>query len=62
MEIAKSFITDEKGNIISVILDYHIFQKLEEIILDNGLLKAMLEVEDDESLSYKEVKEMIQQL
>jgi len=44
MNIAKSYITDESGKIKSVILDYQIYQKIEELLLDDGLLKAMEEV------------------
>ncbi|MGB7512072.1 MAG: antitoxin [Pelodictyon phaeoclathratiforme] len=62
MNIAKSYITDESGNIKSVILDYQIYQKIEELLLDDGLLKAMEEVQDEETVEYEEVRELIKQL
>jgi len=62
MNITKSYITDESGKIKSVILDYQTYQKIEELLLDNGLMKAMEEVEDDEVLEYEQVRELIQKL
>jgi hypothetical protein len=53
MNIAKSYITDESGKIKSVILDYHIYQKIEELLLDEGLLKAIEEVQDEETVDYE---------
>ena len=62
MNISKSYITDESGKIKSVILDYQIYQKIEELLLDDGLLKAMEEVQDEETVEYEEVRELIKQL
>ena len=62
MNIAKSYITDESGKINSVILDYQIYQKIEELLLDDGLLKAMEEVQDEETVEYEDVRELIRQL
>jgi len=56
MELAKSFIVNNKGDIQSVVLDYKYYQKIEEMLLDYGLLKAMEEVEDDEVISLEEAK------
>jgi len=58
MELVDSFITDEKGNIKSVILDYKLYKKLEEILLDFGLAKAMEEVDNDEEFDLEEAKEL----
>jgi len=58
MEIIDSYITDEKGNIKSVILDYRLYKKLEELILDSGLAKAMEEVSDDEEFDLDEAKKL----
>jgi hypothetical protein len=52
----KQYIVDENGNIQSVILDYKSFQQMEELLLDAGLIKAMEEVNDEEELSWDEVK------
>jgi len=34
MDIAKSFITDTSGSIKSVIIDYAVFKKIEQLLLD----------------------------
>ena len=62
MNISKSYITDESENIKSVILDYQIYQKIEELLLDAGLLKAMEEVQDEETVEYEQVRDLIKQL
>jgi hypothetical protein len=62
MAITKSYITDEAGKIQSVILDYATYKRIEEILLDEGLLKAMEEVEDEDAFDYEEVREFIQKL
>jgi len=62
MNIAKSYITDESGKIKSVILDYQLYQKIEELLLDDGLLKAMEEMQDEETVGYEEVRKLIHQL
>ena len=58
MELVDSFITDEKGNIKSVIIDYRLYKKLEELLLDYGLAKAMEEVTDDEEFNLAEAKKL----
>jgi len=44
------YITDQGGNIKSVVLDYQTFKKIEEILTDYALGKAMEEVQDDEEV------------
>lgn len=56
MELVKDYIVDEKGKVKKVVLDYEMFRKLEELMLDLGLAKAMEEVSDDEELSLEEAK------
>lgn len=56
MEIVKDYIVDETGNVKKVVLDYDMFKKLEGLMLDIGLAKAMEEVKDDEELSLEEAK------
>ena len=56
MEIKKSFIVDDDGEVQSVVLDYKSFQKIEALLLDYGLLKAMEEVAEDEEIDLKEAK------
>ena len=48
------YITDQGGNIKSVVLDYQTFKKIEEIIINYGLGKAMEEVQDDEEVDLEE--------
>ncbi|MDP1993896.1 MAG: antitoxin [Ignavibacteria bacterium CG22_combo_CG10-13_8_21_14_all_37_15] len=54
MELTKSFVVDDAGNVKSVILDYEQFKKVEEILLDYGIAKAMNEVADDDEISLEE--------
>ena len=56
MEINKSFIVNDNGEIQSVILDYKAYKKIEELLLDYGLLKAMEEVSEDEEVDLEEVR------
>lgn len=56
MEIKKSFIVDDDGEVQSVILDYKSYKKIEELLLDYGLLKAMEEVAEEEEIDLKEAK------
>lgn len=56
MELVKDYIVDETGKVKRVVLDYDIFQKLEKLMLDMGLAKAMDEASDDEELSLGEAK------
>lgn len=44
------YITDQGGNIKSVVLDYQTFKKIEEILTDYGLGKAMEDIQDDEEV------------
>jgi len=54
MELTKSFVVDDAGNVKSVILDFEQFKKVEEILLDYGIAKAMNEVADDDEISLEE--------
>ncbi len=56
MEIHKSYIVDESGDIKKVILDYESFKKIEELLLDMGLAKAMEEALDDEEVDLEQAK------
>ncbi|MDP3149020.1 MAG: antitoxin [Ignavibacteria bacterium] len=51
MELTKSFVIDNAGNIQSVILDYEQFKKVEEILLDYGITKAMDDTVNDIEIS-----------
>ncbi len=52
------YITDQSGNIKSVVLDYEAFKKIEEILLDYGLGKAMEEVSEDDEVDLETAKEI----
>ena len=54
MEISKSFIVNDDGEIQSVILDYKSYKKIEELLLVHGLLKAMEEVAENEEVDLEE--------
>jgi hypothetical protein len=59
MDIAKSFITDASGSIKSVIIDYAVFKKIDQIMLDQGLARAMTEIQDEEEVDLEEAKIML---
>ncbi len=56
MDINKSFIVNDDGEIQSVILDYKSYKKIEELLLDHGLMKAMEEVAEDEKVNLEEAR------
>ena len=56
MEIHKSYIVDESGDIKNVIIDYKSFKKIEELLLDMGLGKAMEEALDAEEVDLEQAK------
>ncbi|MFA6978517.1 MAG: hypothetical protein WC209_04250 [Ignavibacteriaceae bacterium] len=60
MELTKSFVVDDAGNVKSVILDFEQFKKVEEILLDYGIAKAMTEAADDEEISLEEAIKVIE--
>ncbi len=59
MELIKDYIVDETGKVKKVVLDYETFEKLEGLMLDLGLAKAMEEVKDDEDISLEETKVLL---
>ncbi len=56
MKLVKSYIVDEIGKIKNVVLDYESFLKIENLMLDMGLGKAMDEALDDEEFDLEEAK------
>jgi hypothetical protein len=60
MNITKSYLTDATGQIQSVVLDYHTYQTIEQVLWDEGLMKALVEVAAEEEVDYEEVRELIQ--
>ncbi len=61
MEIKKSYITDESGTIKNVVIDLNAFRKIEDLLLDQGLAKAMDEVQDDVEYDIEEAKILLKQ-
>ena len=59
MDIAKSYITDEKGLVKSVVIDFDVFKRIEEALLDQGLAEAMEEVKEESEMSTEEMKQIL---
>ena len=59
MSIAKSYIVNENGTTEAVVVDIKTFKKLEEILLDQALGKAMEEAAGDEELDLEEAKKFL---
>jgi len=59
MELVESYITDDRGKVKSVILNYQRYKKFEEMLLDAGLAKAMEEAKDDEEVDLQEAKKIL---
>ena len=62
MNLIDSFITDKNGNIKDVIMPYDTFKKIESLLLDTGLGKAIDEVSSEEEYSLEEAKMIIQEI
>jgi len=62
MEIKKSYITDESGTIKNIVIDLNTFRKIEDLLLNQGLAKAMNEVQDDVEYDVEEAKILLKQL
>ena len=61
MKIKKSYITDESGTIKKVVINFNTFRKIEDLILDQGLAKAMYEVQNDVEYDIEEAKILLKQ-
>jgi len=61
MEIKKSYITDESGTIKNIVIDLNTFRKIEDLLLNQGLAKAMDEVQDNVEYDVKEAKILLKQ-
>ncbi len=59
MEIVKSYLVDEAGNIKDVVVDYQTFKRIEDVLLDYGLGKAMEEVADDDETDLETAKRIV---
>ncbi len=57
--MVKEYITDEKGNIKSVVLDYVFYQQIESVIEDFLLGKIIAETENDVDISLEDTKLLI---
>jgi len=56
----KSYIKDKEGHTKGVIIDYSDFLRIEELVEDYSLVKAMEEVEDDEVLTLEKAKKLVE--
>ncbi len=54
MNITKSYIVDDNGKPSAVVIDYETFSKIETLLLDYGLGKAMEEVQYEEEIDIVE--------
>jgi hypothetical protein len=59
MKLIKSYVTDKKGNIKDVIISYENYKRIEEILIDAGLGKAMEEIIDDEEIDIAQAKRLV---
>ncbi len=58
----KRYVVDERGNPVAVQLDIETFKKIEELLEDHALFKAVEEVHDEESLDLEEAKTRYERL
>ncbi len=58
---AQELITDTEGNIRQVILNYHDYKNLLEILEDEGLYQAMLVTQNETPLSLESALEELEQ-
>jgi len=56
MDLKRSYIVDDEGKPKAVVIDFDQFSKIESILLDYGLAKAMEEIEDEEEVKLEEAK------
>ncbi len=54
MELVREYLTDPQGKVSGVILDYAVFKKMEEALIDQGLLEAIEEARGDETMTLEE--------
>jgi len=59
MQIAKSYIVNEEGKPEAVVVDLLTFRKIEELLLDSALGKAMEEATGDEEIDLEQAKLLI---
>ncbi len=62
MDLKKSYIVDEEGKPNAVIVDYADFAKIEKLLLDFGLAKAMEEIENEDEVDIDEAKKIMDNL
>jgi hypothetical protein len=62
MNIQKKYIVDENDKRVAVQLDMETYEKIEQILEDYALIKAIQENSDKENISLQEAKQHYQQL
>lgn len=58
MTMTRSYIVNDEGKPTAVVVDYESFIKMETLLLDYGLGKAMEEVANDEEVDLEEAKRL----
>jgi hypothetical protein len=56
--MTRSYIVNDEGKPTAVVVDYESFIKMETLLLDYGLGKAMEEVANDEEVDLEEAKRL----
>lgn len=59
MPLAKSYIVDDEGKPQAVVIDFESFNKIENLLLDYGLGKAMEEIEDEDEIDLEKAKKIV---
>ncbi len=62
LEIAKKFVTNESNKKVAVQVDIKIFEQIEEILENYGLVKLMQETSDEKSLNMAQAKSYYEKL
>ncbi len=57
--IVESYLTDEKEQIKNIVISLSDFKKIEELILNYGLGKAMNEIENEEGYDLETAKSLV---
>jgi hypothetical protein len=62
LEITKNIVLDENQKPFAVQIPIKVFEKIEEILENQGLAKLINEIEDEPELSVKEAREYYKKL
>lgn len=51
---AQELVTNTQGDVLKVIIDFHDYERILEVIEDEGLYQAMIKVKDEAPLSLEQ--------